>query len=407
MRTNQNKHLRIRSLDTLRGVAMIFIIIFHASIYNFANIHKLDFSNPPIVIILMSFMALWGGIFIIYSTLINSFMISSRISKDRDLSIFKHLVIVGLGLMIAHFILNIFLGRWTVDFVNNQPNYTFIANFLRNGSYDIYIRSGFFEGSALSTIAVNLIFFSIFFFLLYKNSTNHKRGRIYVMLTILGTMIMGLSFLRAPLYPIYTQALEGQNYLTSIIYTFLFANPYPLITYLGYGFFGSLIGILIFDQRVDLLKKLVLPLGSLFVIIGIYGMSQFDRSISQPDYFWYFKTNFELGLFLIMITGVYLMFENKINFLNRLDLLTWFSRVGLTIYLSETFVSEIIRLIITPIIPAWDKTINSTLLFGILNVFVWIIILYFWNKINYKYSLEYYWVKLMLKFDKISTKLDP
>jgi uncharacterized membrane protein len=55
----QNK--RIESLDVLRGLALMFIILFHSAIYNYANINKLDFSNPPIIVVLMSFMALWGG----------------------------------------------------------------------------------------------------------------------------------------------------------------------------------------------------------------------------------------------------------------------------------------------------------------------------------------------------------
>ena len=75
----QNK--RLESLDILRGLALMFVIFFHSSIYNFANIHKIDFSNPPILIVLMSFMALWGGIFIIYSAVINTVMILRRIKR--------------------------------------------------------------------------------------------------------------------------------------------------------------------------------------------------------------------------------------------------------------------------------------------------------------------------------------
>ncbi|MFA5084716.1 MAG: hypothetical protein WC475_05080, partial [Candidatus Paceibacterota bacterium] len=84
----------------------------------------------------------------------------------------------------------------------------------------------------------------------------------------------------------------------------------------------------------------------------------------------------------------------------------WFSRVSLTVYLLETLVSEILRKISSAIIPSWNQTINGCLIFGAINVFVWIAILFFWQKKDFKYSLEYYWVKLFKKMGKNSTKLD-
>jgi len=34
---------RIDSLDFLRGISLILVVFFHTSVYNFANIHKIDF----------------------------------------------------------------------------------------------------------------------------------------------------------------------------------------------------------------------------------------------------------------------------------------------------------------------------------------------------------------------------
>ena len=82
------KKIRIESLDVLRGIALMFIILFHSSIYNYANINKIDFSNPPIIVVLMSFMALWGGIFIIYSMVVNTIMLLRRGQKEIDYKIF-------------------------------------------------------------------------------------------------------------------------------------------------------------------------------------------------------------------------------------------------------------------------------------------------------------------------------
>ena len=190
------------------------------------------------------------------------------------------------------------------------------------------------------------------------------------------------------------------------MYSFTLANPYPLLPYLAYGFFGALIGLMIFNNRRDLLKKVIAPIGIFFILFGLIGMMNFPKTISKPDYFWYFKTNLELGLFLIMLISAFLLFEHRTKFLNKLPVIEWFSRISLTIYMLETFLSEIIRIILHSFLPDWDQTINGCLAFGIFNIVVWIIILFFWRKVNFKYSLEYFWIKFFTKIGKCSTKMD-
>ncbi|TRZ77277.1 DUF1624 domain-containing protein [bacterium] len=400
-----SKHARIQSLDILRGLAIVFIILFHSAIYNFANIHKLDFNNPPLVIIMMSFMALWGGIFIIYSMVVNSYMLARRTKQNEGSSMFTHLIIVSLILLITHYILNIFLGRWSIDFVNNKPDLTFVVSTLRNMTLNLPHITKFFEGSSLSTIALNLLFISILLYFLFKNNGIEKKKRNYLILSSLGFLIIIFSFVRVSLFPLFTKAVATNNYLLSTVYSFILSNPYPLLPYLAYGCFGALMGLLIFEQRKDLLKRIILPIGLFFLVFGVIGIMNFEKTISTPDFFWYFKTNFELGLFLLIIPCAYLFLENKDLLMSRLTFLKRFGRISLTIYLSETFLSEILRIIINPIIPRWDQTINGCLLFGSFNIFVWLIILYLWEKNNFKYSLEYFWVKWSSKMGKESTKM--
>ena len=232
-----------------------------------------------------------------------------------------------------------------------------------------------------------------------------KNKRNYLILGFLGFFIMLFSFLRVSLYPLFTESIATNNHLLSLVYSFILSNPYPLLPYLAYGCFGALIGLLISEQRRDLLKKIILPTGLFFVIFGIIGMMNFEKTISKPDFFWFFKTNFELGIFLLLIPETYLLLENRKYLLDKLTFLKWFGGVSLTIYLSETFVSEILRILIVPIIPSWNQTINGCLLFGIFNIIIWFIILFFWRKANFKYSLEYFWVKLFKNLNKESTKM--
>lgn len=164
---------RIDSLEIVRGIALMFIIFFHSSIYNFANIHKIDFSNPPILIVLMSFMALWGGIFIVYSMIANSFMIAKRSEKGVTSSQFAYISLSVLFYLIIHYVLTLFLGRWNIDFVNNMPNLTFIAEAFRHKHIAMPNAKHLFEGSSISTIALNLLILS---WILYFAIKVKKRG---------------------------------------------------------------------------------------------------------------------------------------------------------------------------------------------------------------------------------------
>jgi hypothetical protein len=221
-----------------------------------------------------------------------------------------------------------------------------------------------------------------------------KEKRNYLILGISGVLIMFLSLIRVPLFHLFIQAIETKKYFLATFFSFTLANPYPLLPYLAYGFFGAMMGMMIFQKRNKLLKIIFIPSGMFFLIYGLSGMMNFDKTISTPDYFWYFKTNFELGTL-----------EPKSDLLNKLSVLKWFSRISLTIYMFETTASEIFRIALHQVWPSWDQTINGCLVFGSLNVILWIVILFFWEKINFKYSLEYFWVKFFKKIGKDSTKM--
>jgi len=397
---------RIQSLDLLRGLAVILIILFHSSIYNFANIHLLDFSNPPIIVVLISFMGLWGGMFIIYSMALNTLMLGSATRSDTSFKPFILLMVAGLIYIAVHFLLNLFLGRWNVDFVNNQPLLTGTAYLLRNGTIQTPESMKLFDGSSIGTIGMNLILLSLVLFLVFRKRSMDSNGRFYWAAGLTGTAIMLLSFVRVWIFPFFAAQAGSGDYLTGILLSFILANPYPLLPYLAYGIFGVMIGLMIHQRKDLLLKRLMIPLGLFFIVYGLAGMMNFDKTISKPDFFWYFKTNFELGLFILMVVLCRFLPAPGSRIHSGLVLIRWFSRVSLTIYLFETTVSEILRIAGLRLLPGWNETINGCLVFGAINIIFWAIALSLWQKIGFRYSLEYFWVLLFEKLGKKSTKLD-
>jgi len=396
---------RIQSLDMLRGLAIMLLILFHASIYNFANIHLIDFSNPPIIVLLMSFMGLWGGVFIIYSMTVNTLMLSSATRTDMRFKPFYFLMLAGLIYVVVHFILNFFLGRWSLDFVNNQPVLTTTAYFFRNGSLTAPNTIKLFDGSSVGTVGMNLIILSLMLLLIFRKRSLDKTGHFYLIAGSAGAAIMLLSFVRVYIFPFFAEKIESGNYISGILLSFLLANPYPLLPYLAYGIFGIIIGLMIHQGKDRLLKRTMVPAGLFFLLYGLTGMMIFDKTISKPDFFWYFKTNFELGLFILMVVLCRFIPAPGSLVLSRLVIIQWFSRVSLTIYILETTVSEVLRIAGSRLFPGWNNTINGCLAFGVINIVFWIIAIFFWQNVNFKYSLEYFWVIMFERLGKKSTKL--
>ena len=215
---------RINSLDFLRGISLILVVFFHTSVYNYANIHKIDFNNPPIIVVIISFLVLWGGLLIFYSGIANTIMFSGRIEKLDNLKPAKFLFIAGVIYMMIHYILNIFLGRWNVDFINNQPDMTVVASSIRNMQLTFPGVIKFFEGSSISTIGLNLIIVTSLLFFLLRNKGFENEKRNYWVLGILGFIIMLFSFTRIYLYEIVDQSIQAKNYLLATILSFTIAN---------------------------------------------------------------------------------------------------------------------------------------------------------------------------------------
>jgi len=264
----------------------------------------------------------------------------------------------------------------------------------------------YFEGSSISTIGLNLIIVSLLLFFLLRNKGFEKEKRNYWVLGTSGFVIMLFSFTRIYLFGIVDKSIQAKNYLLATILSFTIANPYPLFPYLAYGLFASIIGLMIYKKRKNLIKKIFIPIGLFFLIYGLAGCMNFPKTISKADYFWYFKTHLELGIFILVIIFFLLTFEFRIKKIINMPFIKWFSRISLTIYLFETLLSEIFGKILNYLKPAWNQTINGCLIFGASNIVIWILILWIWQKNNFKFSLEYWWVKIFHKLGKKSTKMD-
>ena len=253
---------------------------------------------------------------------------------------------------------------------------------------------------------MNLIILSLLLFLIFRKGSMDRTGHFYWIAGLTATSIMLLSFVRVYLFPFFAGQTESGNYLTGILLSFLLANPYPLLPYLAYGIFGVMIGLMIHQGRITFSEELWFLWGCSSWSRGLAGMMNFDKTISKPDFFWYFKTNFELGLFIMMVVLCRFVPAPGSRILSGLAVIQWFSRVSLTIYLLETTVSEVLQYSCdSGSFPGWNETINGCLAFGAINILLMGIVIVLLAEGKFKYSLEYFWVILFERLGKKSTKL--
>ena len=111
------------------------------------------------------------------------------------------------------------------------------------------------------------------------------------------------------------------------------------------------------------------------------------------------------GIFIFITLFVAYLYLIKHKEFNWARVIKNFSIVSLSIYLLEVTLSESVGRALLLILPDWNQTINGCLLFGFFNVIIWLVILMFWSKSNFKYSLEYFWVLFFKKIGKTSTKM--
>ncbi len=404
---------RYVSLDILRGLAILFVIFLHSSLFHYGNIMSIDFDNPSPIITIIGFMLMWGGLFGIISGIVNASGMYHRISTgNKPEKVFIGYFISGLVMLILHYIYFIFFAPALLDLENGNHLYSTLVDLIRNGKLVAPHLERMFYASSLSMIGWNLIIISIVLYFLFRKEGYKKQKRNYIILFILAIIIIILSLIRIPLYPFVEKSFEEKNYLLSFVLSFTVNKNDPILPYLGFGFVGAIIGIALYNDYKKQLKIGLLVSGLLILIIGVVSYillpdTMLERSI---DLSWFFLVIIQLGAFLLMTLGLLVIFdfckeEKKVK---RAKWFIWIRRIGmiaLTIFMLETVFSELVARLWSILFPNWNMDMGITFVFAGFNVLLWVLIGKLWEFADYKFSIEWLFVKVVSKFKK-STKMN-
>jgi len=409
---------RILYLDTLRGFLILYVVFIHAVLliifeanYDYADI-------LPIWLLVLLFplllIAMWGPMFSMMSATTNTFLIYYQLEKGKQLS--KTLIRRTSGyflIILVHLInMTFFIHYIPLDDVLYR---SLITGTLETGQLTLpsalmFLNSGTLLLIGLSGILINLIFFSI-----WRNNQHRNLKRtiaIFIMLTLL------FLFIRPIIYPsiesIIQQLIQQGNIITAITLSWLFRGQFGLIPMAAIPFFGVVFGLLLATKKP---KKTFITFGGLSAIGMLLASLVFFLWLGIPDLtlpYWPVTMVSINLMIMILVTTILLV---RYEFCNeekrwirakRSIFFRRFSMITLTMFVFESIIAVLwARIFIIIFTDPFPYNIGADILFLFCVLFTWYVIARIWEKYDFKYSIEWFLIKVNGKITgKTSQKLD-
>jgi hypothetical protein len=206
------------------------------------------------------------------------------------------------------------------------------------------------------------------------------------------------------------RSIEQGDVLGSLLWGFLVNKNNPILPNLGFGLFGTALGLALADQERQR-RTLVISgaVGALWLACGIVGLfllpdTMLEREI---DLFWYFVTLFQLGLFLLLAVGAVAIADVlRPRILDRLSVpVRRLGTASLSVFMLETLLSQVLVRIGDAVWPGWRMDIGPCLAFGALNALLWVAIVGLWARFEFRYSMEWLTVRVHAWLGRPSDKI--
>ena len=384
----------------------MLVVIFHRFLYDWQGIEGFFFSEEPWndypwLTLFMIFVAM-GSIFTLITGIVTAFSIYNRVSSGR--STMKP-IILGSIIMMVFLLFWAFVVRFFFApraFIRGKYYYGVLSGSILFKSLHIpSLGLMILITGTLGIIGISGFILTVILVILFRNGGSEKIGRNKIVLGVIGVLILILSvILSFILQPIIYDAFDNGNYLLALILALLVADSFPIFPILGFAFFGAILGIQLAKGEDE--KKIIKSWTKFALLILITGFVLLMVFGSQG----YFNMNFirfiQLGFyfFIIIILLKVVDFkpeEKQEKILSRTKSIFRFSRVSLTIYVFESAIAVIFHFFLDYMIPGWNNDILNILLFGVFNLVLWWIILIFWEKKDFKGSIEWMGAQLMQK----------
>jgi len=397
---------RLYSLDIFRGIAIMMVIIFHRFMYDWPGA-DFFFTDPqgflkiPWFTAIMFFAGM-GGIFSTISGVVTGYSTHNKISsgKGNKKMIFYAALFSFLWLTVIDYLRKFLFS--TKSYFEGEFLFGLVTGSLLEGTLIVPQLELLYYTSTLAIIGISgFVVPALMILLSRKGGIEKVRRTKFIFGALAAVFLIVTPFLSIILDPIVVDLFVSGNYLLGFLLALLVSPYFPIFPILAYALLGGIIGIsLARDEKKRNVTIIWLLFGFLMLSIGNYIL------ISALTRFHFYNYNFvrfmQLGVYIMIIIILLRLVdlkseEKQEKIAKRFSPVIMFGRASLTIFVLEAFLATIFHVILNLINPLWNSEPVVVLIFGIFNLAVWWIILHFWQKIDFKGSVEWMGVYVIRK----------
>jgi len=207
---------RLRALDLLRGVGITAMVFMHTATFHYAGITRIDFDDPPFVILVIGFLLTWAGLFAVVSAAAYAFAAGRRHEAGivTRAGLLRGFAIAAGYLLAWHFAYFVVLGPKLLDLEGGQHLTALIPGWIATGTWPTLAPERWFYATALSMIAWNVLFLGVA--LWWGLGRTRELRRVAPWLAVAGALVMAASWWRIGLYPRAVAAMEAADPLPAL-----------------------------------------------------------------------------------------------------------------------------------------------------------------------------------------------
>jgi uncharacterized membrane protein len=417
---------RIQTFDLVRGFAILAVVLIHRVFFDFYSQHS-EAQVLSVGFFAFSLFSTMAGIFFCISGAVNTYVNYDRL-KEGKLTSRQFLLqsfVTGITLTVIGLLFRYFLLR-TVDNVVSVNALGEVLSYNETGVLPYMILYGvypskfniliLFQIGTIQMIGYSILAVSIIMVLyqkLWGLDDPERLRRFFLVLGIAVFLTSGLTyqFLWGPA----RQAIADQNFLAIFFLHPLVYGLFPIFPHFAFGFFGASFGVA-FAQKDAEPKKILQSLFRFWIILlGLGVILLVTTTVLELFNTWYFTwgrklTQLGVYFFLFWLGMRFIDYQPEALRERRIKSLSWLvtiGRVTFTVFILEGVVAVTLQRLIAPIWPTWNASVVNTVLFGMINLAVWMAIIALWKRVDFVGSVEWIYATLVRSLSgKQSSKMD-
>jgi hypothetical protein len=413
---------RVVTFDVLRGLAIGGMVFLHNGAFHLASLAE-ALKSPPWWLVAFGFLLLWAGLFGVVSGAANATATLRRLQRASlapgqpwryPSSLMSGALQTFAILFVLHWVWTLAVGNSAVTKDPGDPTLrvTMLLGLIYYGFVPRIHPQNWVFASALWMIGSNVLLSSLALRWFYRRQPPHEHdGLSRYLLLLAACVLLATPVLRALLYApmMYLVEQGGVAIAAAVPLALLVNDPNPVFPFFAYGLMGAVAGVSLVrnEPRVPLYRSLGWS-GVVLVLLGGVGLGALGGVVlADREGIWghgpiYFTSlsYVLLGLFAWLLIGLLALLDPgpasaRAPWRPRaLGPMLRFGRSSLTIFLLEGVVGMLLRVLLDALAPGWNVPLGNVLAFGLGNVLLWYVILVLWERVDYRYSMEWWLARI-------------